>query len=246
MCHGERDTDRRRGREISGRIRSKAGRGTCDSKDRGGNRYAIFFGRAPWFRGCWETGKVRSCFENLLGKLEYGLICLPTATAARLPLSKAVTFQLLQLLWSCSVDVLLDQCQSTNPTPDSPPPPSSSSGVAVITHFFFMCSRWICARQECHEYTCFNKAADKSLQSHREDVLYNHPECPNERVVSFPFMGRDELKFKNEVLTPTIDLFTLLSLVVGACLHACFLQLSNSPFHTQSHTFVRCRSAHQE
>lgn len=122
MCHGERDTDRRRGREISGRIRSKAGRGTCDSKDRGGNRYAIFFGRAPWFRGCWETGKVRSRFENLLGKLEYGLICLPTATAARLPLSKAVTFQLLQLLWSCSVDVLLDQCQSTNPTPDSPPP----------------------------------------------------------------------------------------------------------------------------
>lgn len=141
-------------------------------------------------QGCRETGKARSCFEDLLGKLEYGLICLPTATAASLPLSKAVTYQLLQLLWSCSVDVLLDHCQSTNPTPDSP----SSSGVAVITHSFFMCSRWICARQECYEYTCFNKAADKSFQSHSEDILYNHPECPNECVVTFPFTGRLDIK----------------------------------------------------
>lgn len=71
-------------------------------------------------QGCWErVTKARLNLNNLLGKplveTYVGLSCLPAASAASLPLSKALNYLLLLLvLWSCS-EAPLDQRQGMSP-----------------------------------------------------------------------------------------------------------------------------------
>lgn len=158
-------------------------------------------------QGCWERGEAKLYSLDLLGEpvLEtlIKVVCLPIAAVASLPSSKAVNYQLL-LLWSCSVDVLLDHRQGTNPNLRL----YSPSGVTVKNIFFVFCLFKSALGKNVSNTLVLTEneaAAGKSFTSKSKDIPYIHPDCLNEfllfSMIAFLFTGSEELKFKNGIQT---------------------------------------------